>query len=140
MNPEFDEQWLHEVLELLRSEVEPRLLPLFRFCLEHPRDRLSVEDLARRFRVHRRALEYRLARANLLAPGRVMSWARMIHAAHVFERNAGSVEAIAEACGYSSSNAMRKSFERHGLRLGDVRRLGGFKRAVISLMTVLHPK
>jgi hypothetical protein len=46
MNPGFDEQWLHEVLELLRSEVEPRLLPLFRFCLEHPRDRLSVEDLA----------------------------------------------------------------------------------------------
>jgi hypothetical protein len=64
MNPGFDEQWLHKVLELLRSEVEPRLLPLVQFCLEHPRDRLSVEDLARRFRAYRRALEYRLARAH----------------------------------------------------------------------------
>jgi AraC-like DNA-binding protein len=140
MSSQFEVRLRDEVLRLLRSNVEPRLLPFFEFCLEHAHERMTVEGLARRFRIHRRALEYRLAQAGLPPPGRVMAWASLIHAAHLFSLNAGTVEAIAEACGYCSPNAMRKSFERVGLRLSSVQRLGGFERAMVSLIDALHYK
>jgi AraC-like DNA-binding protein len=138
MNSRVGVRWSDAVLDTLQADLEPKLVPLIRFCLEHAREPIGVEDIARWCGVHRRALEYRLAQAGLPPPNRVVAWARLVQAAWRFSRDPSTIATVAEASGYCSPNAMRKSFQRFGLRLSDVRRLGGYERVVLSLFSAVQ--
>lgn len=68
MSPTAGPDVAERILQALRSEVPAPLLPVFRFCLEHAQEPLSVEQVAAACGIRRRALEYRFRRAGLAPP------------------------------------------------------------------------
>jgi len=123
------------ILQELRRCVPPRLLPAFRYCLEHPENPLSVEQVAEACGIKRRALEYRFWKAGLPAPGGCFARCRLLLAVHHLEHHTDSLEHVALDHAFATAGALRKSAARHLARtVNSLRRKGAFADALAGFI------
>lgn len=113
-----------QVLRLLGPLFPRDVDDFFRYCLDHAREPLTVERVAVRMGIRRRALEYRMARAGLPPPSRVIAWCRVLHAAELLGDRRVGVDQAAGNCGYASAAALRKALQRAQLSVRRVRANG----------------
>jgi transcriptional regulator GlxA family with amidase domain len=119
------------ILQELQCCVPPELLPAFRYCLEHPENPLSVEQVAAGCGIKRRALEYRFWKAGLPPPAGCCARCRLLLVVHHLEHQTDSVEHVALEHAFATSAALRKSAVRHlGMTINSLRRKGAFEGAL----------
>jgi AraC-like DNA-binding protein len=114
--------WLAE-LEFL---VPANVMPFFRYCLEHARRDLGVEEVAEALGVHRKTLVDRLNAVQLPLPSSIISWSRLLIAARLLEDPGRTVEQVALLLDFPSGTSLRNMMKRYtGLRSREVRENGG---------------
>ncbi len=115
----------------LESLVPANLQPFLRYCLEHARSEMSVEDAAAAMGVHRKTLVGRLRAAYLPPPRAIIAWSRLILAARLLDDPGRTVEQVALMLDFPSGAALRNMFKRYtGLRASEVRQNGGVRCAL----------
>ena len=127
-----------EVIRTIRPYCHQHVVDFIEVVLAAGPTPLKVETLANRLRVHRRALEQRLAGAGGPRPIQLIAWCRLLKAADLLEQDNWTVESIAEACGYCSAGALRKAAIRRRLPIRRLRTERGFATAVLSFAEALR--
>jgi transcriptional regulator GlxA family with amidase domain len=137
--PSTGPQVAERILQALRADVPASLLPAFRFCLEHPGEPLSVEQVAEVCAIRRRALEYRFQRAGLAPPGTCIVRCRLLLAVHRLEQGTDSIERVALEHGFGTAGALRKSLARHlGVAPHSLRLTGAFEIAIAGFLDAIR--
>jgi transcriptional regulator GlxA family with amidase domain len=113
---------LRNTLETLRPAVRDAVLLAVTRAHEH----LNPDELARRLGVSRRVLAKHLEHAHLPSPQRLITWTRLLVAAHLLEDPERSADNIALALHFPSGSAFRNTCQRY-LRAtpSEIRRHGG---------------
>ncbi len=116
----------------LSAELEPlvpaTILPFLRYCMEHARRDISVEEVAGAMGVHRKTLVDRLRAARLPSPRSVIGWCRLLAAARLLDDPGRTVEQVALKLDFPSGTALRNMCKRYtGLRTTEVRQNGGVR-------------
>jgi AraC-like DNA-binding protein len=112
----------------LEPLVPPAMQPFLRYCLEHARRDLSVEEVAQAMGVHRKTLVDRLKAAHLPSPRAMIGWSRLLMAARLLEDPGRTVEQVALKLDFPSGTALRNMCKRYtGLRSTEVRQNGGVR-------------
>jgi AraC-like DNA-binding protein len=105
-----------DILKDITPELNAALLPFVRYCLEHP-ELTSVAAVADAMGVHRKTLFVHCRGASAPPPGVIMTWCRLLLAAHLLGTSLRSVEAVALDLGFASATAFRNITKRYtGLR------------------------
>ncbi|HXT18009.1 MAG TPA: helix-turn-helix domain-containing protein [Gemmatimonadaceae bacterium] len=76
-------------------------------------ERLAPEELARLLALPRRTVSQRLASAGFPPPQRLLTWGRLIVAAHLLEDRHRSADRIAAALDFPSGSAFRNTCQRY---------------------------
>ena len=116
----------------LSAELEPlipsTIVPFLRYCLEHARRNITVEEVAAAMGVHRKTLVDRLKAARLPSPRAMLGWSRLLMAARLLEDPGRTIEQVALKLDFASGTALRNMFKRYtGLRTTEVRENGGVR-------------
>jgi AraC-like DNA-binding protein len=98
-------------------------------------ERLSPDGLARLLALPRRTVSQRLAAAGFPPPQRLLTWGRLIFAAHLLEDRHRSADRIALALEFPSGSAFRNTCQRY-LRATplDIRARGGAAYVIRTLL------
>jgi AraC-like DNA-binding protein len=105
-----------EILRAVTPGLHVAVVPLVRYCLEHPKV-TSVAALADAMGVHRKTLFVHCRGASAPPPGIIMTWCKLLMAAHLLATSLRSVEAVALDLGFASATALRNMTKRYtGLR------------------------
>lgn len=113
---------LRTLLEALRPTARDALLLAVTRAHEH----LTPDDLARRLSLSRRVLAKHLEQASLPSPQRLITWARLLVAAHLLEDPERSADNIALALHFPSGSAFRNTCQRYlHATPSEIRRNGG---------------
>ena len=126
-----------EVIEAIRPYCSRSTIEFLEVALRFARSPLTIEGLAAKLGIRRRALEQRLSTAGLPPPNRMVAWCRLLHAADLLESGGHPTEGIAEVCGYASASALRKAVGRCGLSVRVLRAEGGFAQAARSFVDMI---
>jgi AraC-like DNA-binding protein len=96
---------------------------------------LAPEDLARLLALPRRTVSQRLASSGFPAPRRLLTWGRLIFAAHLLEDRHRSADHVAHALAFPSGSAFRNTCQRY-LRLTpqEIRDQGGSAHVLRALL------
>jgi AraC-like DNA-binding protein len=106
--------------------VPPTIVPFLRYCLEHARRDITVEEVAAAMGVHRKTLVDRLKAARMPSPRAMIGWCRLLVAARMLDDPGRTVEQVALKLDFPSGAALRNMFKRYtGLRTTEVRENGG---------------
>jgi AraC-like DNA-binding protein len=112
----------------LEPLIPPTIVPFFRYCLEHARRDITVEEVAAAMGVHRKTLVDRLKAARLPSPRAMIGWCRLLVAARLLDDPGRTVEQVALKLDFPSGAALRNMFKRYtGLRTTEVRENGGVR-------------
>ncbi len=76
-------------------------------------ERLTAETLARRLATSRRDLTHALLTNGLPSPNQLLTWGRLIVAAHILEESDQSAESVAGILEFASSGAFRNACRRY---------------------------
>src|SRR5262249_40117171 len=99
-------------------------------------ERLGPEGLARLLALPRRTVSERLAAAGFPPPRRLLTWGRLIVAAHLLEDSHPSADRIAPALDFPSASAFPNICQRHlGATPGDIRARGGAAYVLRALLS-----
>lgn len=110
----------------LESLIPPTIVPFLRYCLEHARRNITVEEVAAAMGVHRKTLVDRLKAARLPSPRAMIGWCRLLMAARMLDDPGRTIEQVALKLDFASGAALRNLFKRYtGLRTTEVRENGG---------------
>lgn len=110
----------------LEPLIPPTIVPFLRYCLEHARRDITVEEVAAAMGVHRKTLVDRLKAAHLPSPRAMIGWCRLLIAARMLDDPGRTVEQVALKLDFPSGAALRNMFKRYtGLRTTEVRQNGG---------------
>ena len=102
-------------------------------------DRLTPESLARILAVSRRLLARRLEDARFPAPHQLLTWGRLIVAAHLLEDDARSADGVAAALDFPSGSAFRNSCRRYlGVTPHEIRARGGAAWVVDAMLRAVE--
>ena len=103
------------------------------YCLQYPREDLSIEGIAYALGVHRKTLLNQCTRAGLPSPSALVMWARLMLAAAVLESTGFAVERVALDLAFASPSAFRNACRRHArLKPSDWRHAGGLAAVLAS--------
>jgi AraC-like DNA-binding protein len=113
--------------------VRPRVAGLRRavrdavlLAVTRAHERLTPERLARLIAVSRRALTRRLSEAQLPPPHQMLTWGRLVVAAHLLEDGSRSADGVALALDFPSGSAFRNVCRRYvGATPLEIRARGG---------------
>jgi AraC-like DNA-binding protein len=112
----------------LEPLIPPTIVPFLRYCLEHARRDITVEEVAAAMGVHRKTLVDRLKAARLPSPRAMIGWCRLLMAARMLDDPGRTVEQVALKLDFPSGAALRNMFKRYtGLRTTEVRENGGVR-------------
>jgi AraC-like DNA-binding protein len=112
----------------LESCIPATIGPFLRYCLEHARRDITVEEVAAAMGVHRKTLVDRLNAAHLPSPRAMIGWCRLLIAARALDDQGRTVEQVALKLDFPSGAALRNMFKRYtGLRTTEVRENGGVR-------------
>lgn len=124
-------------LDRLAPVIPTSLQPLIEYCLYFPHLSTSVPKVAAALGVHRKTLVNYTQRAGMPAPSILITWCRLIIAAHLLETRGDSVERVALALEYPSATALRNTLRRYcGHRPADLR-AGGMEQLVAEFASLL---
>jgi len=82
-------------------------------CVTRAHERLGPEGLARLMALPRRTISQRLMQAGFPPPQRLITWGRLIVAAHLLEDRHRSADRIAAALDFPSGSAFRNTCKRY---------------------------
>jgi AraC-like DNA-binding protein len=134
MNAALDHMSAITVSAELEPHIPPTVIPFVRYCLEHARRDITVEEVAAAMGVHRKTLVDRLKAAHLPSPRAMIGWCRLLMAARVLDDPGRTVEQVALKLDFPSGAALRNMFKRYtGLRTTEVRENGGVRCLVHAL-------
>jgi AraC-like DNA-binding protein len=122
---------LRPALEDLKPTVRDAVL----IAVTRAHERLTPESFARLLAVPRRLLAKRLAEAGFPPPHRLLTWGRLIVAAHMLEDRERSADSVSHALDFPSGSAFRNTCQRY-LRATphQIRERGGAAWVIRSLM------
>ena len=125
---------LSELLPLIPAPLHP----FVQFCLKSPQHAQSVGGVASALGINRKTLVNYCARANLPSPGRLLSWCRLLLAAHYLATTTRTVERIALQLDFASDTALRNMIKRYtGMRAHELRHHDGASVVVDHLTRAL---
>jgi AraC-like DNA-binding protein len=108
------------------EEADPTVRDAVLLSVTRAHERLSPEGLARLLALPRRTVSQRLAGAGYPPPQRLITWGRLIVAAHLLEDKHRSADRIAGALDFPSGSALRNACQRYlGATPGEIRARGG---------------
>jgi AraC-like DNA-binding protein len=106
--------------------VDQAVVDAMLLSITRAHERLSPEGLARLLALPRRTVSQRLAGAGFPPPQRLLTWGRLIVAAHLLEDHHRSADRIAVALDFPSGSAFRNTCQRYlEATPGEVRERGG---------------
>ena len=126
---------LGAVVRSALDSVDPTTRDAVLLSVTRAHERLAPEGLARLLALPRRTVSQRLASAGFPAPQRLLTWGRLIAAAHLLEDRHRSADRIAVALDFPSGSAFRNTCQRY-LRStpGEIRTRGGAAFVIRSLL------
>ena len=125
-------------LPLLSPHVRSPGQPLIAACMALGYRRVSVAEVAHYLDVHRKTLVNRASAAHLPPPSALISWCRLMHAAHALRDARCSVEHAALHLGFGSGTALRSMFRRYtGMRPTEVIGRGGHECVAQHLIAAI---
>jgi AraC-like DNA-binding protein len=125
---------LGELLPLIPAPLHP----FIQFCLKSPQHAHSVGGVAGALGVNRKTLVNYCARAELPSPGKLLSWCRLLLAAHYLATTTRTVERIALQLDFASDTALRNMIKRYtGMRAQDLRHQDGASVVLAHLRQAL---
>jgi AraC-like DNA-binding protein len=102
-------------------------------------ERLGPEALARLLALPRRTVSQRLAAAGFPPPQQLLTWGRLIVAAHLLEDQHRSADRIAAALDFPSASAFRNTCQRYlHVTPSEVRQRGGAGFVIRTLLEQVH--
>lgn len=122
----------------LSAELRPLLRDALLITVTRAHERLSPEGLARLLTVSRRTLAQRLQEASFPPPQRLLTWGRLIVAAHLLEDRNRSADSVAHVLDFPSGSAFRNTCQRY-LRSTpqQIREQGGAPFVITTLLGIL---
>jgi len=108
------------------EHADPTVRDAVLLCVTRAHERLSPEALARLLALPRRTISQRLSVAGYPPPQRLITWGRLVVAAHLLEDKHRSADRIASSLDFPSGSAFRNACQRY-LRAtpGEIRARGG---------------
>jgi AraC-like DNA-binding protein len=121
------------VTELLHAVLPTESFSLVRECLTWATTCRDASDLAHKLGCSTRTLLRRCRAARLMSPAKLLTWARLMLAAHEIDRGDQPLERIAERLHFSSASDLRRAMRRScDLRPCDIKGLGAVHVIVAS--------
>jgi AraC-like DNA-binding protein len=110
-------------------------------AVTHADERLSSADLARLLALPRRLVAQRLAAQGFPAPHRLLTWGRLVVAAHMLEDRHRSADRVAITLDFPSGSAFRNTCQRYlHATPGQIRSRGGAPYVVRTLLRQVHDR
>ncbi len=126
-----------QAFDRLAPVTPASLQPLIEYCLYFPHLSTSVPKVASALGVHRKTLVNYTQRSGLPAPSILITWCRLVIAAHMLETRGDAVERVALALEYPSATALRNTLRRYcGHRPADLR-TGGMEQIIAEFARLL---
>jgi AraC-like DNA-binding protein len=117
----------------LEADVPDGLRPLVRFALARSTEPLSVQGIADALGLHRKTLWSRCRRHGVENVQAIMTWCRLVAAAHALRTCSRPVDAIANELAFASPTALRNAVRRHlGMTPSALRAAGGERVACVE--------
>jgi len=108
------------------KDADPTVRDAVLLCVTRAHERLSPDGLARLLALPRRTVSQRLASAKYPAPQRLITWGRLVVAAHLLEDKHRSADRIAASLDFPSGSAFRNACQRYlGASPAEIRARGG---------------
>jgi DNA-binding NarL/FixJ family response regulator len=115
--------------------IDPIAVDAVLLAVTRAHERLSPQGLARLLAQPRRAVTLRLAAEGFPAPQRLLTWGRLIVAAHMLEDRHRSADRVANTLDFPSGSAFRNTCQRYlHATPGQVRARGGAAYVVRALL------
>jgi AraC-like DNA-binding protein len=135
---------LGSVVRRALDGVEPTARDAVLLAVTRAHERLSPEALARLLALPRRTVAQRLTAAGFPPPQRLITWGRLIVAAHLLEDRHRSADRIALSLAFPSGSAFRNTCQRYlHATPGEIRARGGAAyviRALLRQVTGAEPQ
>ena len=121
--------------------IDPVAVDAVLLAVTRAHERLSPQALARLLAQPRRAVTLRLSAEGFPAPQRLLTWGRLIVAAHMLEDRHRSADRVANTLDFPSGSAFRNTCQRYlHATPGQVRARGGASYVVRSLLRQVHSR
>lgn len=121
--------------------IDPLVADAVLLVVTRAHERLSPQALARLLAQPRRAVTQRLSAEGFPPPQRLITWGRLIVAAHMLEDKHRRVERVANTLDFPSGSAFRNSCQRYlHATPGQVRSRGGAAYVVRAMMRQVHAR
>ena len=121
--------------------IDPAVADAILLAISRAHERLSPIDLARLLALPRRAMLHRLAAAGFPPPQRLLTWGRLILAAHLLEDSHRSADRVAHTLDFPSGSAFRNTCQRYlGATPGEIRAGGGASFVLRGLLEQVGPR
>lgn len=121
------------------DSIDPSVREAVLLSVTRAHERISPTVLAELLALHRRTLGKRLAAAGFPPPQRLITWGRIIVAAHMLEDRNRSANSIAAALDFPSGSAFRNTCQRYLHATPEkIRALGGAGYAVKALLRTVR--
>jgi AraC-like DNA-binding protein len=121
--------------------IDPLVADAVLLAVTRAHERLSPTGLARLLAQPRRAVTERLAAEGFPPPQRLLTWGRLIVAAHMLEDSHRSADRVAATLDFPSGSAFRNSCQRYlHATPGELRSRGGAAHVVRTLLRQVHAR
>ena len=121
--------------------VDPVVTDAVLLAVSRAHERLSPQALARLLAHPRRTVTQRLAAEGFPPPQRLLTWGRLIVAAHMLEDRHRSADRVANTLDFPSGSAFRNSCQRYlHATPGQIRSRGGASYVVRTLLRQVHSR
>ncbi len=121
--------------------VDPFIVDLLLLAVARAHERISPAALARLVALPRRGVTQRLAAEGFPPPQRLITWARLIVAAHMLEDEHRSADRVALGLGFPSGSAFRNACQRYvRASPGQLRERGGASHVIRILLRQVHSR
>lgn len=130
---------LADVVRRQLSGVDSVVYDAVLIAITRAHERLSPTGLARVLGVPRRTLSQRLEAARYPAPLRLLTWGRLIVAAHMLEDRHRSADRVAASLEFPSGSAFRNTCQRYlHATPGQIRSRGGAQYVIRGFFRQVH--
>jgi AraC-like DNA-binding protein len=126
---------LGAVVRRALEDADPTVRDAVLLAVTRAHERLAPDGLARLLALPRRTVSQRLSAAGYPPPQRLLTWGRMIVAAHLLEDHHRSADRIAAALAYPSGSAFRNICRRYlDATPSEIRARGGATYAIRAML------
>jgi AraC-like DNA-binding protein len=126
---------LGSVVRQSLDEVHPSVRDAVLLAITRAHERLSPEGLAKLLALPRRTVSARLTAAGFPPPRRLLTWGRLVVAAHLLEDQHRTADRVAASLGFPSGSAFRNLCQRYlHATPGDIRQRGGAEYVVRAML------